>query len=345
MTVDDDVRLLREVVATALRRETTDPDARREAVADWQMVRQNGWDQAGLTPDASVEETTVVAEELAAWAVSVPLVAHHLARWVLAQSAAVPPTPGVTLMAPPSDAVVLTSGTAGPRLHGTLPRVPWVGLADLLVVYARDENRDALVVVPPRAPGVHVEAGTNLAGEPRDRVVFEDCRLAPGAVVRGAPDRTTVQLRAGLLGAAEMLGAMRRAHELAVDHARTRQQFGRPIASFDAVAGHLAEMAAEIQLVRAAVERATVAHDVGIDRLVHTASAKVVAAHAAGVVAERAHQVFGALGTTQEHPLHLFTMRLLSWRDEWGAEHEWARALGEYASGLGTDEYWAVLTL
>jgi acyl-CoA dehydrogenase len=59
------------------------------------------------------------------------------------------------------------------------------------------------------------------------------------------------------------------------------------------------------------------------------ASAKIRTGEAAGHACAIAHQVFGAIGFTEEHELHQFTKRLWSWRDECGNEAFWSRELGE----------------
>jgi alkylation response protein AidB-like acyl-CoA dehydrogenase len=70
------------------------------------------------------------------------------------------------------------------------------------------------------------------------------------------------------------------------------------------------------------------------------AAAKVRCGEAAGRGAEIAHQVHGAIGFTDEHVLHHFTLRLWSWRDEFGTEEEWASVLG----GLLRENLWETLT-
>jgi len=70
------------------------------------------------------------------------------------------------------------------------------------------------------------------------------------------------------------------------------------------------------------------------------AAAKIRCGEAAGRAATIAHQVHGAIGFTDEHVLHHFTLRLWSWRDEFGTEEEWASVLG----GLLKESLWETLT-
>ena len=73
------------------------------------------------------------------------------------------------------------------------------------------------------------------------------------------------------------------------------------------------------------------------------ASAKIRSAEAAEQGAAIAHQVHGAIGFTKEHVLHRFTLRLLSWRDDFGHESHWAVALGNRVAARGAGELWPLV--
>ena len=180
-----------------------------------------------------------------------------------------------------------------------------------------------------------VKQGSNLAGEPRDRIVGG--RRAGRVVGEGLHGMLA------LARAAQMAGAMKRILELAVGYAGERQQFGRPIARFQAVQQRLAVLASETAAAQCATDGAIECVDEG-NLLFQIAAAKARVGEAAGVVAEIAHQVHGAMGFTHEHTLHHFTRRLWAWRDECGNESEWQRWLGEQIAGEGADALWEVLT-
>jgi alkylation response protein AidB-like acyl-CoA dehydrogenase len=74
------------------------------------------------------------------------------------------------------------------------------------------------------------------------------------------------------------------------------------------------------------------------------ASAKIRTGEAAGKAAAISHQVFGAIGFTDEHHLHYLTRRLWSWRAEFGAERVWAERLGRALAAQGADQLWPALT-
>jgi acyl-CoA dehydrogenase len=120
-----------------------------------------------------------------------------------------------------------------------------------------------------------------------------------------------------------------------VDDLRIRQ-FGRPISSFHAVASHLVQITAEVE---AAAMGAAVAQrrfaEAGVGAEFEVAAAKSTASRAASEVIAKSHQVHGAMGMTQEYPLHDFTRRLMTWRREWGSESHWATIAGRALTADG----------
>jgi acyl-CoA dehydrogenase len=73
------------------------------------------------------------------------------------------------------------------------------------------------------------------------------------------------------------------------------------------------------------------------------ASAKIRCSEAAEKGAAIAHQVLGAIGFTQEHILHRYTLRALAWRDDFGSESYWAVELGKLVASRGADELWPLV--
>jgi alkylation response protein AidB-like acyl-CoA dehydrogenase len=125
-----------------------------------------------------------------------------------------------------------------------------------------------------------------------------------GGDVATAVDRIEVAL------SAELVGVASRAMDLSVDYARTRQQFGRPIGSYQAVSHRCADMLIDVESARSAVLCAAWTADHDPTALPFAASvAKVAAAQGAWRVTTSAMQVHGGIGFTWEHDCHLLLRR------------------------------------
>ncbi|WP_141579061.1 acyl-CoA dehydrogenase family protein [Actinomadura sp. WMMA1423] len=223
----------------------------------------------------------------------------------------------------------------GWRLSGRLPRVPWAAHADRIALTVEGPEGTLAALVERSA--VSVEAGRNLAGEPRDDITLD------GVAVDAVPSVFTpsdLMLHGAFARTVAMAGAARRVLDLSLRHAAEREQFGRPIARFQAVQQLLAGLAGEAMLLEAGAEAAAVAFGAGGPAAeTAVACAKADAGRAAGAVATAAHQIHGALGVTHEHVLRRLTLRLWSWRDEYGSEARWRGRVAAAAR----DDAWLVV--
>ena len=121
--------------------------------------------------------------------------------------------------------------------------------------------------------------------------------------------------------ALEAVGIARRALELGVEHARTREQFGRPIGVYQAVSHQLADTYVETELARSlAYWAAWCVAEEDEQAPIAVAAAKAFAGDAAVAACERSIQVHGGIGFTWEHVLHRYYKRAL-----------WIQAYGGYA--------------
>ncbi|WP_433798896.1 acyl-CoA dehydrogenase family protein [Actinomycetospora sp. CA-084318] len=284
-----------------------------------------------LDPGAPLAEQVATARAIGAAAVEGPTVEDAVARHVLA--AAGRPVPDGPLTVAFDDRVVVRDGEGGQVvLDGELPRVPH-GTTTPTVLVTRGAHGPLVAVLEPSA--AVVGKGQNLAGEPRDTLTLSEVPVVATpldpAAAREAHDRLA------LLRAAQIAGAARRASDLAIAHVGEREQFGRPLASFQAVKQSVAELVEEVALVEAAVAVGTERPDgFGV------AVAEAQASASVATVARIAHQLHGAVGFTERSPLRHATTRLWSWRDEDGDERAWAGRLGALA--VGTDDLWALVT-
>jgi acyl-CoA dehydrogenase len=313
----------------------------------WGVLQESGFDKA-LLPEskggagvswADACGLLVLAGE---HAVAAPLAEAMVGHWLVDHAGVV----GATLptIASSAHAGELRVGRArdGWRVDGTLPRVPWGGASTHVAFIVGSGTAAQLIVLARDAAGISITPGRNLAGEPRDTLVLEG--VVPHAVVRAPLDARELLTVAAILRSALMAGAIERSLALAVEYANLRVQFGRPIGKFQAVQQSIALLATHAAAARAAAEAGSEAIDEwlagegeALTQSIAAASAKIRTGEAAGQACAIAHQVFGAIGFTEEHELHRFTKRLRSWRDGCGNEAFWSRALGERVLAANDD--------
>jgi alkylation response protein AidB-like acyl-CoA dehydrogenase len=159
-----------------------------------------------------------------------------------------------------------------------------------------------------------------LEGSERELLATNDATRPLGVVSGGEPGRAlassdvlpALRSRSLAILALEAVGVGTRALELAVDYARTREQFGRIVGTYQAVSHPLATSFVELELARSLAWWAAwcVANDES-DAAVAAASAKSEAAEAAVAACERAIQAHGGIGFTWEHALHRLYKRAL----------------------------------
>ena len=126
--------------------------------------------------------------------------------------------------------------------------------------------------------------------------------------------------------AAELVGVARAMIDLAVGYAKVREQFGKPIGSFQAVKHQLADAFVEIAFAEPVVHRGAWSVVHGADTRARDAShAKYAASRAANRVARSALQVHGGIGYTYEHDLHMWLKRTWSLTSLWGTA-DWHKA-------------------
>ena len=342
-----------------------------EADAGWAPALWATLDAAGLPlvgiPEASGgaggdwPEVAAVVRALGRYAAPVPLAETcALAGWLLA-GAGLPIPSGPLAVAPVGfgERLEIERTADGWRLRGQAARVPWASEATAVAVLATSNDGYAVALVP--RDRCQIERGTNLAGEPRDRVTFEDVPLDRGAVGPVALHPDDLLARGALVRSVQIVAALERLLAMTVEYVSVRTQFGRSLGRFQAVQHDLARLAGEVEASRATVDAALHAATRGADSLADSggagllvatgdagllelAAAKVRAGEAATVGARIAHQLHGAIGVTQEHALHRLTTRLWSWRDEFGGERVWATRLGLAVAASGPDGFWAWFT-
>jgi 3-oxochol-4-en-24-oyl-CoA dehydrogenase len=252
-------------------------------------------------------ETLVVAEQMGRHLAPGPFIPTVIASAVLA--AAGPGDVQKRLLPGLADGSVIGAAALGGEVsHANDAATGQAGvvisgqLADVLLIPAGED----VLVVEKSAGGVHTEVPANLDQSRRAARVRLDA--APATVLPGARGLLTDVARAVL--AAEAAGVAAETAEQAAEYAKIRQQFGRPIGTFQAVKHHCANMLVAAELATAAGWDAGRAGLVGGDQLSYTAAiAAVLAGSAAVGNANLNIQVHGGIGFTWEHDAHLYLRR------------------------------------
>jgi 3-oxocholest-4-en-26-oyl-CoA dehydrogenase beta subunit len=207
------------------------------------------------------------------------------------------------------------------RLHGRKLFVPDARAATDMIVIGRSRNGSAAALLPIDRPGVHVAPLDSMGGDRLFEVVFEGAEVQEDDVLEFGNADSALAGPAFTLGAlaqaADMVGAAQRVLELCVDHSRARAQFGRPIGSFQAIQHACADLLRDVETSRWLTYEAAWRLEGGHDTTL-VAAAKAYCGEACLRVARRAHQIMGAIGYCEEHPLHLFHKRILAGRLAWG---------------------------
>lgn len=259
-----------------------------------------------------------------------------LGGWLLASAGLTLPEGPVTVVpGRPEDHLRLD----GERLSGVAHNVPWAAASSLIAAVV--DGR--VVAVEPGAAAI--ETRRNLAGEPREVVTFVSAPLAGSAAAPPGVTAESLRLRGAFTRACLMTGALERVTEVTVEYANERHQFGRSVASFQAVAQHLVRLTSETNLAVMALQVAVAAASHrGIDAArFEVGGFKAVAGEAADVGTARAHQTHGAIGMTQEYVLHQLTRRLWTWREEYGSPQAWRRDVGRIVARAGVEQLWQVV--
>jgi len=240
---------------------------------------------------------------------------------LLRRALGVAPGPARTCVAWHEDAgdLILEHDADAWQLRGRAPFVAGAPGAEEILVCARSAHGVVVLVLDPAHPGVHVTRLDVLGGEPVGALQLDHPTLAEDAWLTSDDASAVIgeaRARAAVLVCAELAGAAHAALDFAVAHAKQREQFGRPIGSFQAVQHHLARMRVDADATRLAARDAAARIDAGEPAPIHAALAKLAAAPAARRVVATAHQVVGGPGLYADAPLHRWYrhVKALEWR-------------------------------
>jgi alkylation response protein AidB-like acyl-CoA dehydrogenase len=193
------------------------------------------------------------------------------------------------------------------------------GHAGTYIITARTGAKDdgtaeiTAFILPADTPGfrvVRIEDKLGLHASATGELAFDRCRIPAGNLLgeRGDGFRTFLKILDGgrISIGALAVGLAQAAYDAAVPYAQTRQQFGKPIGSFQGVAFMIADMATEIEAARALVWKSAWLKDQGRDFSLLAAEAKLFASEVSSRVTNAAIQVHGGYGYVTEYPVERF---------------------------------------
>jgi alkylation response protein AidB-like acyl-CoA dehydrogenase len=189
-------------------------------------------------------------------------------------------------------------------------------VADYILCIARTketrntEDGITIFLVDVKCPGVKCTLLKTLARDKQCEVIFDNVTVPKknviGTLDEGWPIMKDVLEKATVAKCAEMVGGAQAALDMAVNYAKERVQFGRPIGSFQAIQHYCANMVTDVTGSRLITYKAAWKVSQGLPAAADVAIAKTWTSEAYGRVALLAHQIFGAIGFTMDHDIHLY---------------------------------------
>jgi len=208
---------------------------------------------------------------------------------------------------------------SGYEINGKKVFVENAAAADIIICAARiekDGNLDAdlsLFLVDSAQEGVTCRPLATLGYDKQYEVAFSGVAVPQDMMLgeAGAAETLLDQLNdlAAVAKCAEMVGSCQSAFDMAVAYAKEREQFGKPIGSFQAIQHHCANMAVDMDSSRYITYQAAwrIARGMPADKEI--AMAKAWTSSAAGRITRYGHQIQGAIGFCEEHDMHLYYRR------------------------------------
>ena len=232
-------------------------------------------------------------------------------------------------------ATAQASADGGFVLHGEKRFVEYGESAERILVVARTGAAGAdgtgglgLFIVDPKAAGVTLKPiPSTMARDRQCQLQLKDVKIAPEDVV-GTPGKVWSALepviqRAVLAFSAQMLGALERAQELAVDYARQRVQFGKPIGAFMNIQHYLAQISVDSVAVETLIFYAAWNLDQGNPVRAEVARAKLTAGNAMQDGTMKCAEIYGGMGFVEEVDVAYYLRRGKQWQLSMGDTRFW----------------------
>lgn len=315
----------------------------------WDVLNETGMTLVGIPENAGgvggeFGDFLSLLKIAGKYSAPIPLAETFIANWLMSSSGmAVFDIPVTVAPVRKEDTLKFTQTAEGWVVFGSVRDIPWARNVKEMVLFGKTEDGNS-IVSSILLENCQVIEGENLAGEPRDEVILDHIFIAnENVTINPMVNEEDYWYISTLTRIVLMAGALEKVLELSLSYVNERIQFGRPIGKFQAIKQQLAVMAGGV-VASSTASSAAVEAFCNRKLISELAMAKIQVGEAVTMVTKIAHQVHGAMGFTDEHPLHLSTRRLWSWQDEYGTESEWAEIVGNEVLANGSNNLWPMIT-
>jgi alkylation response protein AidB-like acyl-CoA dehydrogenase len=202
--------------------------------------------------------------------------------------------------------VQATRAADGYRLTGTRTQVGFGPVADAFLVPAETDSGTAVFLVAADQPGVTLTALETTGLGSIGHLRLDGTEVGDGRKVGDGVVATWLETLSALGRSAFQLGVLERGLQMTAEYARTREQFDRPIGSFQAVGQRLADGYIDVKGLRLTLTQAAWRISEDLPAEIDVASAAFWAADAGHRVAHTIVHVHGGVGVDTDHPVHRY---------------------------------------
>lgn len=313
------------------RRARTLRDANTEIdTAAWSDIVEAGWLSALVSEQhdglgLGLFDLALAIEEAGKQVLMTPLIEAAAATWALSETSTAAAEAKLIVPAIAVPGQTFPGQDPGLRhdagtLSGSVPFVAFAAAADAFLVSAAAGATTVLCLVPRTAAGLTITTTAHVDGSTSSALTFAAV-AADGAIARGSNAAAVVAKLQDLLvlgTAAELLGVAEAAIDMTLDYIKLRQQFGKPIGSFQALQHRIVNCYVDAELNRSLLYNVLSAWDAGTSHPAMIAATKARIGRGALQAVRAALQLHGAIGYTDEHDIGIFYKRAVALAAKYG---------------------------
>lgn len=300
----------------------------------WNEILEAGWLTALVSEESGglglgAFDLALALEETSKRVMMTPLLEAASATWALAEAQGAPEhSMGLLVPATCPPAQGFGEGQEvrldGGMLNGALSFVPYADHAEAFLVTSSGASDASLCVVPKSSNGLSIKTTHIVDGSTSSTLSFDHVRVADGQVLARGEKAWTIATKMQdllLLGASvELLGVAQGALDITLDYIKLRQQFGKPIGSFQALQHRAVNCYVDLELNRSLIYAVISAWDAGTSQPAMVSAVKARLSRCGLDMVRAALQLHGAIGYTDEHDIGVYYKRAVALAAKYGNE-------------------------